>query len=795
MADTYTTNLNLTKPEPGEAEDTWGISLNADLDTLDAIFKSDGTGSSIGLNVGSGKTLAVAGTLNVTGTLSGVSTSSITEGSNLYYTDARFDTRLATKDSDNISEGSNNLYFSNARARSAVSASGDLAYNSSTGVFSFTERTDAEVQGLITGGTGVTVSSGQVSIGQAVATSDSPTFANMTLSGTDSIKISSGTTAQRNGTPVAGMFRYNTTTGEFEGYTNEWGAIGGGGGSFTTDIFAGDGSDTTFTVTSSVGNENDLMVFIDGVFQAQDSYSVSGTTLTFSTAPANGRVITVYHAKAVSIGTPSDNSVGITQLNVSDGTNGQVLTTNGSGTLSFADGGVAGITSSADATAITIDSSENTSLLGDLILNTAGADVSADDVFGRIDFYDQDGGSSAAGTTSRIESVAVGNVGASKLTFSTSTSGGGARSSLSEKMVIDESGNVGIGTTTTFSNPLTLNKAAGAANSLNNQIALTHTGASTAYHIKTIRAAATDEPDGIAFVENTTERMRIRDKNVGIGTTALTSSGGYSTLSLNGSSGGQISFQTGESAKQFIYSTSTDLNINNNVAGNLKFFTSGTERLRITSVGYLQIGSASGDTMLNVHQSAQNWTTGFYNTSAQPYGMIMNFTGAAPNNTTNKFFQMSDNSATRAVFYSNGGLGNYQSNNVNLSDEREKKNIVDADAAWDDVKAWNIKKFHYNEESDSDPKRLGVIAQDLETDNPELISDFPKQAAADEVLWTEEDELPEGVSVGDVKTAAVEEITRKGVKEQQMNWVAIKALQEALTKIEQLESRIETLEG
>jgi hypothetical protein len=70
MADTYTTNLNLTKPEPGAAEDTWGISLNADLDALDAIFKSDGTGTSIGLNIGSGKTLSVAGNLSASNIIS-----------------------------------------------------------------------------------------------------------------------------------------------------------------------------------------------------------------------------------------------------------------------------------------------------------------------------------------------------------------------------------------------------------------------------------------------------------------------------------------------------------------------------------------------------------------------------------------------------------------------------------------------------------------------------------------------------------------------------------------------------
>ena len=49
---------------------------------------------------------------------------------------------------DNLTEGSTNIFFTDARARGALSASGDLGYNASTGEFSFTERTDAEVNGL-----------------------------------------------------------------------------------------------------------------------------------------------------------------------------------------------------------------------------------------------------------------------------------------------------------------------------------------------------------------------------------------------------------------------------------------------------------------------------------------------------------------------------------------------------------------------------------------------------------------------------------------------------------------------
>jgi hypothetical protein len=119
-------------------------------------------------------------------------------------------------------------------------------------------------------------------------------------SATDAFFVPKGTTAQRP-TGVDGYFRYNTDDAQFEGYADgEWGAIAGSGSGSAIEpqIFAGDGSTVNFTLTSAPTSENNLLVFIDGVFQAHDSYSVSGTTLTFSTAPANTRVVTVYHARS-----------------------------------------------------------------------------------------------------------------------------------------------------------------------------------------------------------------------------------------------------------------------------------------------------------------------------------------------------------------------------------------------------------------------------------------------------------------------------------------------------------------
>lgn len=140
--------------------------------------------------------------------------------------------------------------------------------------------------------------------------SQTASFANLDV--TTSLQIPDGTTAARPGSPSVGNFRYNTTEGQFEGYgATGWGEIGGGGANLTTNNYTGDNSTTAFTLSINPSVEQNTFVYIDGVYQQKNTYTTSGTTLTFSTAPPTGASVEVMSMTATNsiVGTVSDNAI------------------------------------------------------------------------------------------------------------------------------------------------------------------------------------------------------------------------------------------------------------------------------------------------------------------------------------------------------------------------------------------------------------------------------------------------------------------------------------------------------
>ena len=124
--------------------------------------------------------------------------------------------------------------------------------------------------------------------------------------------IPTGTTAERPTTGVAGQLRLNTTLNrlEFHNGTAFVNATGGTSGvaTITADTYTGDGTTTVFGGGVAGGDstvevpmsftpaaDQNVLVFIDGVFQPDTSYSVSGTAITFGSAPGGSTKIVVLH--------------------------------------------------------------------------------------------------------------------------------------------------------------------------------------------------------------------------------------------------------------------------------------------------------------------------------------------------------------------------------------------------------------------------------------------------------------------------------------------------------------------
>jgi len=192
------------------------------------------------------------------------------------------------------------------------------------------------------------------------------------------------------------------------------------------------------------------------------------------------------------------------------------------------------------------------------------------------------------------------------------------------------------------------------------------------------------------------------------------------------------------------------------------------------------------------------------NSSGSPYGTFIDFSDSDPDNNTNYFIKCEgSNDTSRFFVYSDGDAYHHDGTFAQISDRRIKDNITDANSQWEDIKAMRFVNYQRKDDirqyGESEAKvQLGLIGQELEAISPNLVRSVEPNASdiisSSEFgsLYVDGDDIPEGKQVGDVK-----EVTDKvkGVAYSILYMKAVKALQEAMTRIETLEAKVTALEN
>tara|TARA_R100000005_G_scaffold95820_1_gene78980 strand:+ start:1207 stop:2217 length:1011 start_codon:yes stop_codon:yes gene_type:complete len=275
---------------------------------------------------------------------------------------------------------------------------------------------------------------------------------------------------------------------------------------------------------------------------------------------------------------------------------------------------------------------------------------------------------------------------------------------------------------------------------------------------------------------------------IGIGTTSPSQQ-----LHISGGSPRILLTETTDNANAFIdAATSGVLEFSaddNNVASSssIRFKVDGSERMRLRNDGTLRVSTNTSDSEIfatsskthNIHNDDGGNVALYLEHShdSTPFGMVIDFTDAAPDNNSSYFITCQDSSTQRLRVWSDGDLDNHDNSYGSISDVKLKQDIVDAGSQWEDLKDLRVRKFKFKSDvaayGDEAKTLIGLVAQEAETVSPGLVKNSP-------------DLDEDGNDLGTVT---------KSIRYSVLYMKAVKALQEAQTRIETLETKVAALEA
>jgi len=218
------------------------------------------------------------------------------------------------------------------------------------------------------------------------------------------------------------------------------------------------------------------------------------------------------------------------------------------------------------------------------------------------------------------------------------------------------------------------------------------------------------------------------------------------------------------------------------------FVTNAGTRMTIASTGTAKITTTGVDDGATGDGDFPAFALGLVNShSDNANGLYYKNTGGSPDNSSHYMILCQDSTTNRFLVDSEGDCKNHDNSFGAISDERIKSNIADANSQWNDIKALKVRNFERKDDitqyGSGKKIQIGVVAQEVAAVSPGLVKEA-EPTAEDIKMSSEFGTLNED---GTIKTTTGEKV--KSVSYSVLYMKAIKALQEAMARIEALEAK------